>query len=59
MARFEVVVPWFGVKAGDVIEAEAVNPAFAPNVRQLDDAPEPEPVRQLEVATPKKAATKK
>lgn len=47
-ARYEVVIPWHGVKAGDVLELERVHPAWAPNLRRVE-AP-------LEVATPSAAS---
>ncbi|WXL23919.1 hypothetical protein WG219_11185 [Ectopseudomonas mendocina] len=53
MPKFEVIRPWFGVKAGDVVELDAVNPALESNVRQLSEG-----VASLEVATPVKAPKK-
>lgn len=47
MPKYEVVTPWFGVKKGDVIETDTLNPIIAPNVRLLTGA-----VAELVVATP-------
>lgn len=35
MPKYEVIRPWNGVKAGDVLELSHVHPALKPNVRQL------------------------
>nr|MBO2511805.1 hypothetical protein [Gammaproteobacteria bacterium] len=35
MAKYEVVKPWHGVKAGDVVEIKTLHPALKPNVRAL------------------------
>ncbi|WP_421531979.1 hypothetical protein [Lelliottia amnigena] len=35
MAKYEVVRPWFGVKAGDVVELETLHPALKSNVREM------------------------
>jgi hypothetical protein len=53
MPKFEVIRPWFGVEAGDVVEMDAVNPALESNVRQLSKG-----AASLEVATPGKAVKK-
>ena len=35
MHKYEVIRPWNGVKAGDVLELNHVHPALKSNVRQL------------------------
>ncbi|OAE52873.1 glycoprotein [Achromobacter insolitus] len=35
MPKYEVIRPWHGVKAGDVLELSRVHPALKSNVRQL------------------------
>lgn len=35
MARFEVVIPWYPVKVGDIIETDNLHPALKPNVREI------------------------
>nr|WP_318382738.1 hypothetical protein [uncultured Enterobacter sp.] len=35
MAKYEVVRPWFGVKAGDVVLLENLHPALKSNVRLM------------------------
>lgn len=52
MARFEVVIPWYPVKVGDIIETDNLHPAIKPNVRELPEKPVEE--KTLEVATPRR-----
>lgn len=40
MPKFQVVVPWFGVKQGDVVELDRVHPSLAANVRLASSAAE-------------------
>ena len=47
--RYEVIIPWFGVNKGDVVETEKLHPSLLPNVRPLVE----EPNVELVVATPK------
>lgn len=54
--RYEVVIPWFGVSVGDVVETEKLHPALLPNVRELKEVAKPQ---VLEVATPEAVATKR
>ena len=60
MAKYEVVRPWFGVKAGQVVEIDSLNRALKSNVRLLVGE-----VAELTPATPgatsgvEKSATKK
>ncbi len=51
MARYEVIIPWYGVRRGQVIETGRLNAAVLPNVRKLDDVGEAE----LVPATPSPA----
>lgn len=51
MARFEVVIPWYPVKVGDIIETDKLHEAIKPNVREL---PEKAKEATLEVATPRR-----
>ena len=46
--RYEVIIPWFGVNKGDVVETEKLHPSLLPNVRVLE-----EKNIELVVATPK------
>lgn len=36
MAKYEVVRPWFGVKAGQVVELKELHPALKSNVRLMN-----------------------
>lgn len=54
--RYEVVIPWFGVSVGDVVETDNLHPALLPNVRELKEVAKPQ---VLEVATPEAAAPKR
>lgn len=36
MAKYEVVRPWFGVKAGQVVELKELHPALNSNVRLMN-----------------------
>ena len=47
--RYVVVIPWHGVKKGDVVQTDKLHPALLPNVKP---APAPEPV--ADKAKPKK-----
>lgn len=40
--KFEVVKPWYGVQAGEIIEADEakVHPSLRPNLRELPDSAE-------------------
>lgn len=42
MARYEVIIPWYGVRRGQVIETDRLHAAVLPNVRKLDDVGEAE-----------------
>lgn len=46
--RYEVIIPWFGVNKGDVVETEKLHPSLLSNVRVLE-----EKNIELVVATPK------
>ncbi|TNF65774.1 hypothetical protein FBF48_10275 [Streptococcus salivarius] len=35
MPKYEIVRPWFGVKAGDVVDMERVHPSLASHVKLL------------------------
>ena len=35
MARYEVIIPWYGVRRGQVIETTHLHPAIRPNVRKV------------------------
>lgn len=35
MPKYEVMRPWHGVRAGDVVEIAELHPALRPNVREL------------------------
>ncbi|MFO3764041.1 MULTISPECIES: hypothetical protein [Providencia] len=35
MAKYEVIIPWFGVTVGQVVELEKLHPVLKPNVRLL------------------------
>lgn len=37
MAKYEVIIPWYGVIKGKVVEFEKLHPALKPNVRLLSD----------------------
>ena len=54
--RYEVVIPWFGVSVGDVVETDKLHPALLPNVRELKEVAKPQ---ALEVATPEAVAPKR
>lgn len=46
--RYEVIRPWQGVQAGDVLELETVHPSLVSHVRAIPKAQ----AAQLEPATP-------
>lgn len=46
--RYEVIIPWFGVNKGDVVETEKLHPSLLSNVRALEESKV-----ELVVATPK------
>lgn len=50
--KYEVVIAWYPVKIGDIIETENLHPAIKPNVRELPEKPVEE--KTLEVATPRR-----
>lgn len=52
MDKYRVIIPWFGVKKGDIIETDKLHPALLPNVEVVED-------RKLEVATPVKTEPRK
>lgn len=33
--KYEVIIPWYGVKKGEVVERESLHPALEANVRLL------------------------
>lgn len=35
MAKYEVIRPWYGVKAGQIVSLPKLHPALKPNVRPL------------------------
>ena len=35
--KYEVVIPWYPVKIGDIIETDNLHPAIKPNVRQVEE----------------------
>lgn len=37
MAKYEVIIPWFGVTVGQVVELEELHSVLKPNVRLLSD----------------------
>lgn len=37
MAKYEVIIPWYGVIKGQVVEFEELHPVLKPNVRLLSD----------------------
>ena len=38
MAKYKVIRPWSGVRAGQIVELEKLNPALKPNVFPLSDS---------------------
>lgn len=50
--KYEVVIAWYPVKVGDIIETDSLHPALKPNVRELAERPVAE--KSLEVATPRR-----
>jgi len=50
--KYEVVIAWYPVKVGDIIETDNLHPALKPNVRELPEKPVEE--KTLEVATPRR-----
>lgn len=50
--KYEVVIAWYPVKVGDIIETDNLHPAIKPNVRELPEKPVEE--KTLEVATPRR-----
>ncbi len=54
MDRYEVVIPWYGVKKGQIVETATLHPAIRPNVRKVTT----EPQSELTPATPA-AATRR
>lgn len=54
MDRYEVVIPWYGVKKGQIVATATLHPAIRPNVRKIPSEPEGE----LTPATPA-AATRR
>lgn len=51
MARFEVVIPWYPVKVGDIIETANLHPAIKPNVRQVaEDKPKSQEAEKTQEA---------
>ena len=55
MAKYEVMRPWFGVKAGDVVVLENLHPALKSNVRLMNG----EAGGELSPATPGAGAGEK
>ena len=49
--KYEVVIAWYPVKAGDIIETDSLHDALKPNVREL---PEKAKESTLEIATPRR-----
>ena len=47
--RYEVIIPWFGVSRGDVVETDNLHPSLLANVKALEGK---EPKVELVVATP-------
>lgn len=37
MAKYEVIIPWYGTANGQVVEFEKLHPVLKPNVRLLSD----------------------
>jgi hypothetical protein len=54
MPRYEVIRPWNGVQAGQVLELEAMHPALKANVRALKSD-----TGNLEPATPEATTDKR
>lgn len=53
--KYEVIIPWHGVKAGDVVELKKLHPALKANVRPIKgEAAELTPAT-TEAVTPKRA----
>lgn len=50
--KYEVVIAWYPVKVGDIIETDNLHPAIKPNVRELPEKPVEE--KSLEVASPRR-----
>lgn len=55
MDRYEVVIPWYGVKKGQIVATATLHPAIRPNVRKIPSEPEGE----LTPATPDATAAKR
>lgn len=47
--KYEVVIAWYPVKVGDIIETDNLHPAIKPNVREL-----PEKAKEVEVEAPRR-----
>lgn len=58
MAKYEVIRPWHGVKRGQVIELDKMNPAFKSNLRPVRDEAELVPATP-EATTPKRGRPRK
>ncbi|MGJ3353432.1 hypothetical protein [Providencia sp. Je.9.19] len=61
MAKYEVIIPWFGVTVGQVVELEELHPVLKPNVRLLSDeasAALPPSVEQTKKLTKKEVIEK-
>lgn len=50
--KYEVVIAWYPVKTGDIIQTDNLHPALKPNVRELPEKQVEE--KSLEVATPRR-----
>lgn len=53
MAKYEVIIPWYGVEKGEVVDIENLHPALKPNVRKLSTE-----AAELVPATPKAKSKK-
>ncbi|MDH2371905.1 glycoprotein [Providencia sp. R1] len=53
MAKYEVIIPWYGVEKGEVVDIESLHPALKPNVRKLSIE-----AAELVPATPKAKSKK-